>query len=444
MKIMIVGAGTTGTHLAKYLSGEQMDIFVIDKDASKLSALDSEYNLMTIVGDGTAFTTLRQSEVEKCDLFIAVTDSAERNIVSCSIAKSMGARMTVARVDRYDYIEPHNQEVLRTMGVDNAIFPEFLLANGIIEALMHPWTRNWYEFNKGKMILVGIRLVADAPIAGRYLRELSSDERFFHIVAIRRHFTTLIPNGSTMLEPDDILYVTTTSSRQNDLASVMGKHLFDIKRVLIAGGSKTVEMTLNKAPGKFKFTVIDNDKARAELLIQQCPNCDVIIGETSEFDVLEESGARQADAFVALTNNSEGNILSCLTAKDLGIKKTIVHVERQHFFNMAESFHIGTIVNRQMMMANTIFQLLIDSGSLSSKCLALPDAEMVRLEIKEGSRVTAGAVKDIKIPEEITFAGIIRDGQSEVVTGHTQLKAGDHVLVVCLQGGLQKAKKLFN
>jgi len=163
MRIIIVGAGTTGTHLAKYLLGEQMDIFVIDKDASRLSALDSEYNLMTIEGDATAFAMLRQTEVEKCDLFITVTDSAERNIVICSIAKSMGARMTVARVDRYDYLEPHNQDVLRTMGVDNAIVPEYLLARGIIDALKHPWTRNWYEFNNGKMILVGIRLAADAP-----------------------------------------------------------------------------------------------------------------------------------------------------------------------------------------------------------------------------------------------------------------------------------------
>ncbi len=444
MRITIVGAGTTGTHLAKYLSGEQMDIFIIDKDGSKLSALDSEYNLMTIKGDGTAFATLRQTEVEKCDLFIAVTDMAERNIVSCSIAKSMGAKMTVARVDRYDYIEPGNQKVLHKMGVDNAIFPEYLLAHGIIEALKHPWTRNWYEFNSGKMILVGIRLAAEAPIAGKYLRELSSGERFFHVVAIRRQFTTLIPNGNTMLAPDDILYVTTTTSRQNELAQAMGKSLFDIKQVLMAGGSKTVEMTLNSAPGNFKFTVIENDRERAGQLIRLCKNCDVIVGESSEFDVLEEAGVRRADAFVALTDSSEGNILSCITAKDLGIKKTIVHVERQHFFNMAESFNIGTIVNRQMLMANTIFQLLIDSGSLSSKCLALPDAEMVRLEIKPGSRITAGAVKDLKIPAEITFAGIIRHGESAVVTGQTQLQAGDHVLVVCLQGGLQQAKKLFN
>ncbi len=444
MRITIVGAGAIGTHLAKYLSGEQMDIFIIDKDASKLSMLDAEYNLMTIVGDGTMFSTLRQAEVGKCELFIAVTNEAERNIVICGIAKSLGAQMTVARVDRYDYMEPQNKELLHTMGVDKAIFPEYLLARGIIESLKHSWTRNWYGFNKGTMIMAGLRLAGDAPLAGTYLRDLPTEHRFFHVVAIRRNYTTLIPNGNCELQPDDILYVTTTASKQQELAEITGKHPFDIKRVLIAGGGKTVEMILDIAPKNFNFTVIENNMERAQELIRKNHDCDVIIGEASEFNVLEEAGISKADAFVALTDTSEGNILSCLTARDMGIRKTIALVERHHFFNMAESFKIGSIINKQMLMANSIFQLMIDSGSLSSKCLALPDAEMVRLEIKEGTRITSAPVKDLKIPEEITFAGLIRKGQSYMITGQTLLQAGDHILVVCLQGGLQKAKKLFN
>ena len=444
MRIVIVGAGSIGTHLAKYLSGEKMDIFIIDKDATKLTMLDSEYNLMTIAGDGSAFSTLRQAEVSKSELFIAVTDSSERNIVMCGLAKSMGAKLTVARVFRQDYIEPGNLEVLHKMGVDNAIFPEYLLARGINEALKHPWTKSWYEFNKGKMVIVGIRLTENSPIIGKYLRDLHPGQRFFHVVAIRRHFTTLIPNGNTMLEVNDILYVTINSENQEKLGFVTGKRPFEIRKVLIVGGGKTVEMTLQTAPKTLKFTVIDNDMERAQNLIRQCPGCDVIVGEASEPNVLEEAGAGEADAFVSLTESSEGNILSCLIAKDLGIRKTIANIEHPSYFNMGESFHIGTIINKQMQMANTIFQLLIDSGSFSSKCLVLPDADVVRLEIKKGSKVTSAPIKDLKIPEEITFAGYIRNGQSDVITGQTLLQAGDLALVVCLKGGLQKAQKLFN
>ena len=444
MRIVIVGAGSTGTHLAKYLSGEKMDIYIIDKDASKLSMLDSEYNLMTIEGDGTAFSTLRQADVGKSVLFIAVTDVAERNIVICGIAKSMGAKMTVARVDRHDYIEPHNLEALHAMGVDNAIFPEYLLAKGINESLKHPWARNWYEFNKGEMIIVGIRLADNAPIAGKYLRDLFQKQRFFHVVAIRRHFTTLIPNGDTQLLPSDILYVTISYTDQEKLGLFTGKHLFDIKNVLIAGGGKIVEMTLETAPKTFKFTVIDNDYNRAQELIRQCPSCDVIVGEAGDPNVLEEAGVGKADAFVALTETSEGNILACLMAKDLGIRKTIADIEHPYFFNMGESFNIGTILNKQMQMANTIFQLMIDSESFSSKCLVLPDADVVRLEIKSESKITSMPIKDLKIPEDITFAGYIRHNQSGVITGQTELQVGDQILVVCLNGSLKKVQKLLN
>jgi K+ transport systems, NAD-binding component len=444
MRIVIVGAGSVGTHLAKYLSGEKMDIFIIDKDPSKLTMLDSEYNLMTIEGDGTQFSTLRHADVGKSELFIAVTDVTERNIVLCGIAKSMGAKMTVARVDRQDYIESHNIEALHSMGVDHAIFPEYLLAKGINEALKHPWTRNWYEFNKGKMIILGIHLSNNAPIVGRYLRELSQGQRFFHVVAIRRHFTTLIPKGDTQLLPDDTLYVIISAFDQEQLASITGKHLYDIKNVLIAGGGKIVEMTLETAPKTFKFTVIDNDVNRAKTLTRQCPACDVLVGGASELNVLEEAGIGDADAFVSLTDSSEGNILTCLIAKDLGIKKTIADIEQPYFFNMGESFNISTILNKQMQMANTIFQLMIDSGSFSSKCLVLPDADVVKLEIKTASRITSVPIKDLKVPEEITFAGYIRNDQSEVITGQTVLQVGDHVLVVCLKGGLQKAQKLLN
>ena len=326
MRIVIVGAGSVGTHLAKYLSGEHMDIFIIDRDASKLAMLDAENNLMAVVGDGTAFSTLRQAEVDKCELFIAVTDVAERNVVTCGMAKSMGAKMTVARVDRYDYMERHNQEVLHSMGVDKIIFPEFLISRSIIESLNHPWTRNWYEFSQGEIIMAGVRLSEQSSLSGKYLRTLAFANRFFHIVAIRRNFVTLIPNGNCQLLPNDILYIATYASRQEEVAKLAGKKQFEIKHVLITGGNKITEMMLNNAPRHFIFTVVENDLDLAQKLAQNCPNCDIIHGEPSEYDVLEEAGIERADAFVALANTSEGNILSCLMARDMGVKRTIAEV----------------------------------------------------------------------------------------------------------------------
>lgn len=443
MKITIVGAGAVGTHLAKYLSDEKMDIYIVDTDVNKLTALDDEYNLMTVVGDGTFFATLRQAEVEKCDLFIAVTDVAERNIVACGMAKSMGAAMTVARVDRYDYLEPDNQLVIRRMGVDNVIFPEYLIARGIIESISHSWLRYWYEFRKGQLVMVGMRLEENAPLAHKLLRDMNEYHDSFHVAVIRREFRTLIPRGSYELMPGDVLYLTTSVNHLAEVARLTGNTPYDIKRVIIVGAGKIAEMTLENAPKHIHFTVIEKDTAKARKLSSMFPNVDVINGEASDYEVLNEAGVGRTDAYIALEGTSAGNILSCLNAEGLGVKKSIAEVERPQFFKMAESFDIDTILHKQFLMGNAVFQLLIDSGADSSKCLVLPDAEVLRLDIKPGARITASQVKELSIPEEITFAGYIRDGHTHLVNGETRFLPGDTVLVVCLQGALQKAHKLF-
>lgn len=443
MIITIVGAGTVGTFLAKYLSGEQMDIFIVDTDVNKLMALDAEYNLMTVVGDGTVFATLRQAEVENCDLFISVTDVAERNIVACGMAKSMGARMTVARVDRNDFLDQDNQEVIQKMGVDKVIFPESLIAEGIIESLNHAALRYWNEFQNGELVLVGIRLENDAPLTNKLLRDLNQYHDLFHVAVIRRDFQTLIPNGNYTLMPNDILYLTTSRAQLPVVAQLMGRQLYQIRRAIIAGAGRITELTLENAPKHFQFTVIEKNTEKARKLSKMFPDVDIINGESSEFEVLNEAGIAHTDAFIALEESSQGNILSCLNAKDMGVRKSIAEIERPQFFNMAESFNISTILNKQVLMANAVFQLLIDAGAVTSKCLVLPDADVLRLDIKQGAKITTSPVEDLKISEDITFAGYIRNGKAQLVNGHTQFIPGDTVLVVCLQGALQQAQKLF-
>lgn len=444
MIITIIGAGTLGSHLAKYLSEEHMDIYIVDKDVSKLSLLDSEHNLMTVAGDAIDLAVLRQAKAASCDLFIAATEVAERNFVACGLAKSIGAKMTVARVDRIDYLDPDNREVIKRMGVDNVIYPEYLLSQGIIESLRHSWACNWYEFNRGEMVLLGVRLAQDAPLAGKYLRELKGETRIFHVAAIRRDQTTLIPKGNQLLLPDDILYVATTPSKVGEVARLTGKTPRSIERVVIAGGGKTANLTVRLGAKDFRFTVIDGNLEVCQHMISQTHLCDVIHGEPTEFETLAEAGIEQADAFVALTNNASENVLTCLLASEIGVKKTIAEVEKMQFINMAESFYIETILNKQMLVANTVFQLLIDAGAASSKCLALPDAEVVQLQIRDNSRLNGAVVKNLNLPEELTFAGMIRAGKSMLVTGETRFASGDIVLVLCFGGALQKAKKLFN
>lgn len=443
MKIAIIGAGSIGSHLARYLSGEHMDIIIVDKNPEKLFMLNTEHNLMTVEGDGTKLNVLKKAEAGNCDLFLAVTDVAERNMVACSIAKEMGAGITVARVNRLDYLLDNYRHSLHRMGVDHAIFPEQLVAQNIIDSLSHAWASNWLEFNHGQLIMLGVRLADEAPLAGKYLRELNDAHQSMHVAAIRRDYDTLMPRGDRQLLPGDMLYVTTTTSGLPQVAKLTGKQIYTVKHAVMAGCGPIAEMVLDGVPRQLRFSIVENDIDQARQLIRRHPGCELIHGEPSEINVLTEAGIAHAEAFVALTHLSEANVLTCLTARGLGVRKTIAQVERHQFFGMAESFNIGTIVNKQMLVANAVFQLLIDEGSLTTQCMVLPGTEMIRLEIKAGSRVTASPVKDLSIPKEITFAALIRQGKSELVTGQTHLTDGDHVLVVCLPGALQKAKRLF-
>ena len=209
------------------------------------------------------------------------------------------------------------------------------------------------------------------------------------------------------------------------------------------GGSKVAELTTRIAGKRYSFVIVEKNLERCRELTEICPEAEIIFGDGSDEDVLEEAGINNCDAFVALSDSSESNILGCLTAHDKGIKRTIAEVEKEQFIAKAESFNIGAIINKPIITANAIFQIILDSDYSSSKCFAMKDAEVARLEIKQGSSLTKMPVKDLRLPKELTFAGIIRDGKGEIVTGNTVFQAGDNVIVFCLNGSLNKVEKFF-
>ncbi|MDE6161796.1 MAG: NAD-binding protein, partial [Muribaculaceae bacterium] len=259
MKIVIAGAGEVGSHLAKLLSNEDQDILLIDENAEKLATLDATYNIMTMAGNPTSFKNLRTALRDGCDLFIAVTPSESSNVVACSIAKTLGAVTTVARIDHYGYMAPENREPMRQMGVDRVIYPEYLAAQEIITALEHPWTRYWFEFHNGQIILAGIRLRAGAPIIGMQLKQFASTNHNFHVAAIKRNNESIIPRGDDHLEEGDTLYVTFTREHTDTLKQLTGKTDFKVRRVMIMGGDKIAIRVYSLGHDRFKFKIIDSD-----------------------------------------------------------------------------------------------------------------------------------------------------------------------------------------
>lgn len=443
MKIVIAGAGEVGSHLAKMLSDEEQDIVIMDNDERRLRALE-DYNLMTYFGSATSFKDLDNVGVARADIFIAVTPYEARNILACSLAKNAGAKRTVARIDNSDYLTKENRAFFVSRGIDHLIYPEYLAAHEMINALKRTWVRNWFELFDGELIVIGVKIRSNSSLVGHQLKELFKVSHKMHISAIKRNRETIIPSGNDYIIDNDIVYIATTHDYISEVMQMCGKTAIDVTKVLVMGGGEITEQLLTNAPSKYKFKILEQDIDRCQELADKFPNCSVVNGDSRDTDFLEEEGISDYDVFVALTETSEANILGCMMAKEHGIRKTIAQVENLRYFNEAEALNIGTIINKKLLASSRIFQIMLDSDEENSKSLALSDAEVAELIVKEGAKVTKADVKDLRLGHDMTIAGLVRDGEGQLVTGTTRFKAGDHVVVFCLAGRIHKIEKIFN
>lgn len=443
MKIIIAGAGEVGSHLAKMLSNEDQDIILLDSDQEKLDVLDSNYNLMTCYGSTSSFSTLKQLGISSADLYVAVTPYESRNITSCAIAKKLGAKKTVARIDNYEFLLPKNTAIIKELGVDQLIYPELLAAEEINLSLSHNWARYWGELHGGQLLLIGVKLHANSPLLNLTLMELPVENHDFHVAAIKRHNETIIPTGRDRLLLDDIVYFITTPPYVEKVRDLCGKKKKVIKKAFIYGASRIAIRFAKEFHHLYQLKIIDNDRERCEQLATELPDCDIILGDGRDLDILRENNIYQNDAFLALTDSSENNILSCLTAKEFGISKTVADVENIQFLSQAENLNIGTTINKKLLASSRIFKILLAADESNSKFLTLADAEVAEVQAKPGSKITKAEVKDLNLPFGMTLAALVRGNDCQLVSGLTRIQPGDFVVVFCLAGMLQKMEKWF-
>ncbi len=444
MKIIIAGAGEVGTHLAKMLSTEDQDIILVDNDQVRLDNLDRNYNLMTCQGSTSSFQTLKDIGVEECDLYIAVTPYETRNITSCAIAKNLGAKKTVARIDNSEFLKNENKQILKNIGADYLIYPENLAAVEINTALSHNWARYWGELHDGKLLLIGVKLHEDSELLDIQIKDLPVTNHDFHIAAIKRNNETIIPKGSDTILKDDILYFITTPKYVQEVQTLCGKKKKVIRKVMIMGGSRIALRFARLYDHEYSIRIIDNNRDHCEYMATEFPDCEIIHGDGLDIEVLRHNNIYQYDAFLAMTDSSESNILSCLTAKDFGVSKTLADVENLQFFSQAENLNIGTIINKKLLASSHIFKLLLDADEQNAKFLSLADADVAEINVRPGAKITRHPVKDLKLPFGMTLAALTRNDEVMLISGNTQIEAGDSVVVFCLTGTFNKIEKWFN
>lgn len=445
MRIIIAGAGAVGTHLAKMLAGERHDIVLMDPEEERLNKLESNFDLMTVAARTTSINSLKEVGVADADLFVAVTPEESTNITSCILAHSLGAKKTVARIDNYEYLQPKNKEFFKTLGVDSLIYPEMLAAKEIADGLHLSWIRQWWEFNGGALVMLGVKLRENAQILNIPIFQLKKEQPY-HIVTIKRLGETIIPSGSDELKAGDIVYFMTSKRALPYIRKITGKEEHaTIENLMIMGGSRIAMRATQLVSDSMNVKVIESDMARCHWLTDQVDdNVMIINGDGRDYELLSEEGISEVDAFVALTDNSETNILACLSAKRMGVFKTIAEVENIDYISMAESLDIGAVINKKKIAASYIYQLLLDADVENVKCLTFANADVAEFVVKEGAKITRGYVKDITLPRGVTIGGLVRGDEGILVTGDTQIYPGDHVVVFCLSSMIKRIEKLFN
>lgn len=446
MKIIIAGAGAVGTHLAKLLSGEKQDIILMDDDEERLGRLGSNFDLLAVNISPTSISGLKEAGVAGADLFIAVTPDESRNMTACMLATSLGAKKTVARINNYEYLLPKHKEFFAKLGVDSLIYPEMLAAKEIVDAVKMSWIRQWWEFAGGALVLLGTKMKETAEILNVPLHELGGRNIPFHIVAIKRGSETIIPRGDDTIILNDIVYFTTTKKYIPYIRKIAGKeNEADIRNVMIMGGSRIAVRTVQYMPEYMRTKIIESDSNRCNRLTELVDDKVMIInGDGRDMELLLEEGIKNTEAFVALTGNSETNILACLAAKRLGISKTVAEVENIDYISMAESLDIGTVINKKFIAASHIYQMMLDADVSNVKCLTFANADVAEFTVKAGSRITRSQVKDVGLPKGATIGGLIRNGEGILVTGNTTIMENDHVVVFCLGMMIKKLEKFFN
>lgn len=448
MKIIIAGAGEVGFHLAKLLSYESQDITLIDNDRENLVYADSHLDIRTLRGDATSIAVLKDAQVKNVDLVIGVTSSETTNITVCVLAKQLGAKRTIARIANTEFLENKDELGFTRFGIDELISPEALAADEIELLLNQSAFNDTYEFEDGALTMVGLTLISSAPFVGRSVKETAKifPEIHFMPIAMQRRGTqeTIIPRGNTRFREGDQVYFVTTKGGVSDLYKLTGKKRQEMKNVMILGGSKIGrKATRDLCRKKMNVKLIESDKDTAFDLADELPKALIIHGDGRNVELLDEESIQDMDAFIAVTGNSETNIMTCLVAKSKNVARTIALVENMDYFQLSHSIGIDTLINKKLLAASNIFRYIRKGEVVAMTRLNNMDAELLEFIVKPTSKVANKKIIDLDFPRSAIIGGIIRNGEGLIALGNFKIMPGDRAVICCLPHSIQKVEKMF-
>ncbi len=445
MRIIIAGAGEVGFHLAKLLAFEKHDIVLLDIKQEKLDHVASHIDITTVRGNSTSYSVLRTAGVDKADLLIAVTSSEESNLATAIIAKKLGALKTIARIINLEFFLDKNILDLKELGVDELISPESLAAREIKRLLAKSTVTDTFEFDNGMLTLLGFSIDDENELRDKSIKDTAflNPDHDFVTVAILRNGKTLIPHGNTLFRTNDHAYFIAQPSGIQRLMEIGGKNTAEIKKVMIMGGSKIGYHAARRLGKKYDLKLVEKEREKCYSLAEMLPDTLVVNGDATDVEVLKEEGINEMDAFIAVTGNSETNIISCLLAKNFGVNKTIALVENMDYIHISQNIGVDTMINKKLIAANFISRYVRQGQVISLTGIHGVNAEIMEFEVPSGSKISEREIKRLGFPDEAIIGGVIRKGEPKTITGDFRILPGDRVVVLCLPECIHQVESYF-
>ncbi len=446
MNIIIAGDGEVGFYLAEALVHSNHNITIVDPHEELLKLVESHADLMTIVGQSNSVAVLKKANVAKADLVISVLHSEEINILTAIIAKKLGAKYTIARVNTMQNLALENQKTYNELGIDQLLSPEDIAGHEVVKLLQRPAAIEIFDLSDGQLQILLIKINDDANAVNQSLNDIANqyENLDFRAVAIHRGNYTFIPSGDTIFQPNDFVYVITKPEGMEELMKLGGKQDVEINNIMLIGGGRVGKVIAKQLETELNIKLIEQSHERSLNLIDLLNDTLIINGDARDIKLLEEEGIEGVDAFIAVTNNSETNIITCLHAKKFGVKKTIALVENLDYIEISKNIGIDTIINKKLSAASYMIKHSMGDEVSSLKCLSGISSDVVEFIAKRDSAVTKKLIRNLKMPEGSIIGGVIRGNKSYIAIGDFQIEEDDKVVVFALPGLTHKLEKIFH
>ena len=447
MRVLVVGAGEVGFHLAQRLSEEHQDVVVIESDPERAEHASQQLDVQTIVGNGASLSALEKASVRKASMLLAVTSQDEVNLIACLAAKRLGVAYTVARISNPDYYEDDSVLSREQMGIDLMVNPERECARETFKLLQNEAFTEVAQFADGRVQLVGLKVLEGAPVAGRTIRDLRAEfSGGYHYVtaAIVRDGVTMIPKAESTIEAGDHIYMLAPTTEVEDIPPLAGYDRFKLKRVMIAGGSTEGQYIAELLEENgVACTILDRDRRRCVELAEQLPRSLVLHADATDLELLEMEGVSGCDGYVAATGNDETNLLSSLLAKEAGARKVLSLVHKFEYLKLVPAVGVDASISPRISTVNAILRRIRRGRVMTVATLSGIEAEAIEFEVSNQSMIAGQALRDVEFPKGGVIGTILRGDEIILPRGEDVLHPGDDVIVFAMPEAIARVEALF-